>query len=107
MKKTFPLQIEGKHPDRVLDAVKHDVRQYLKRERRKALPADADFLDFDCRFGLDAASAAVAHVSALTGLIDQAAKDGAAQVYVEVLARPAKRTPRPKTDNADTEAEQN
>jgi len=52
MKKTFQLHVEGKHPERLLDAIKHEIRQYLKRERRKPLPAQMDFWDFDCRFGL-------------------------------------------------------
>ena len=47
MRKTYPLHIDGRHPDRVLDAVKHDVRKYLKRERRRDLPEGADFWDFD------------------------------------------------------------
>ena len=51
MRKTYPLRPEGKHPDRVLDAVKHDIRKYMKRERRDPLPEGADFWDFDCRFG--------------------------------------------------------
>jgi hypothetical protein len=29
MKKNFPLQIEGKNPDRVLEAVKHEIRKYF------------------------------------------------------------------------------
>jgi hypothetical protein len=49
MRKTYPLHIDGRHPDRVLDAVKHDVRKYLKRERRRDLPEGADFWDFDCK----------------------------------------------------------
>ena len=32
MRKTFPLQIEGRHPDRVLDAIRHDIRKALKRQ---------------------------------------------------------------------------
>jgi len=52
MKKTFQLQVEGKHPDRLLEAIKHDIRKYLKRERRRDLPEGADFWDFDCKFGL-------------------------------------------------------
>jgi hypothetical protein len=31
MKKTFKLNIEGKNRDRVLDAVKHEIRKYVKR----------------------------------------------------------------------------
>ena len=43
MRKTFPLRAEGKHPDRVLEAVKHEIRKYIKRERRRDLPEGADF----------------------------------------------------------------
>ena len=40
MKKNFPLHAEGKHPDRVLEAVKHDIRKYFKRERGRPVPAE-------------------------------------------------------------------
>ena len=61
VRKTYPLRPEGKHPDRVLDAVKHDIRKYMKRERRDPLPEGADFWDFDCRFGADKDSAEGMH----------------------------------------------
>nr|WP_145546726.1 DUF6172 family protein [Variovorax boronicumulans] len=100
MRKTYPLQVEGKHPDRVLDAIKHDIRKYIKRERRRALPEGMDFWDFDCRFGADEASAGIVHLSDITGLIDGVVKDGGQQFYVEIVARPAKRRPRPATEPA-------
>ena len=62
MKKIFPLQVEGKHPDRVLEAVKHDIRKYFKRERGRPVPAGADFWDFDCKVGASADSAQVVRV---------------------------------------------
>lgn len=95
MKKTYPLTVPGKHPDRVLDAIKHDIRKYLKRERRRPLPEGVDFLDFDCRFGIDVDHTEIATASALIGLLDTAARDGASQVYVEILAKPGHRTARP------------
>jgi len=98
MKKSFALAAAGKHPDRVLDAVKHDIRKYLRRERRRELPEGVDFLDFDCRFGRDADNAQTVHLSALTGLVDAAARDGATQVYVEILAKPGHRTQRPSSN---------
>ena len=94
MKKTFKLQIEGKNRDRVLDAVKHEVRKYLRRERRRDLPDGVDYWDFDCRFGATSEAAAVVQLATLIGLIDVAAKDGAGQVYVEILARHGQRKPR-------------
>jgi len=97
MKKTFQLNIEGKHRDRVLDAVKHEIRKYVKRERRRDLPEGVDFLDFDCRFGATPDTAAAAHLTALNGLIDTLAKDGGDQFYVEILAKPGHRQARPAT----------
>ena len=46
MRKIFPLEVHGLKPPRVIESIKHDVRKYLKRERRKALPEDVDFWDF-------------------------------------------------------------
>ena len=73
MRKTFQLHVEGKNRDRVLDAVKHEIRKYIKRERRRDLPEGADFWDFDCRFGRTKEDAQEAHLSALTGLINAVA----------------------------------
>ena len=91
MRKTFALRPEGKNPDRVLDALKHELRKYMKRERRRDLPAGADFWDFDCKLGLDAASAEVVHPNALTTQLDTLASGGAQHVYVELLVKPATR----------------
>lgn len=86
--------MEGKNRDRVIDATKHEIRQYLKRERNKALPAGADFWDFDCRFGVTAETAAVAHPAKVTALIDAAVKAGAESFYLELLAKPGYRAAR-------------
>ena len=96
MRKNFPLHIDGRHPDRVLDAVKHYVRKYLKRERRRDLPEGVDFWDFDCKCGLQAVDAEVVHVAALVAAIDALAKAQATSVYVEILAKHGKRTPKPE-----------
>lgn len=94
MRKTFQLQVEGKHPDRLLEAIKHEIRKYIKRERRRDLPEGSDFWDFDCKFGAAEESAEVVHLSAITGLIDGVVKEGGKQFYVEVVAKPGKRKPR-------------
>ena len=95
MRKTFALHIEGRHPDRVLDGVKHEIRKYFRRERRRALPEGADFWDFDCRIGAEADSAAPVHPAELIGALDIQARSGAPAVYVEVRTRAARRTARP------------
>ena len=87
MKKNFPLQAEGKHPDRVLEAVKHDIRKYFKRERNRDVPKGVDFWDFDCKVGLSADTAEVVRVSGVVEAVDAAAKTSAPSVYVEIMSK--------------------
>ncbi len=101
MKKTFQLTIEGKHPDRVLDATKHEIRQYIKRERNKVLPVGADFWDFDCRFGLSQEAAEAIHPEQLTQRINAAAAAGADSFYVALIAKAGVRSPRPPLEISD------
>ena len=91
MKKTFALRPEGKHPDRVLDAIKNELRKYMKRERRRDLPAGSDFWDFDSKLGIDPASAEAVHPNVLIAQLDALAKSGAEHAYVELLVKPASR----------------
>lgn len=95
MKKTYSLRTEGKHPDRVLDAVKHDIRKYFKRERSRPVPVDADYWDFDCKVGTSADTAQEVRVSAVIAAVDAAAKSGASSVYVEILSKHGIRVPAP------------
>ncbi|MFT4192825.1 MAG: DUF6172 family protein [Comamonas sp.] len=91
MKKTFPLRPEGKNPERVLDAIKHEIRKYLQRERNKPLPEGTHYWAFDCRFGADAVSAQSIHASAIRDCVSAAAAEGRESFYLEILARPAVR----------------
>jgi hypothetical protein len=100
MKKTFPLHAEGKQPARVLDAIRHELHKYVKRERRRALPEGADFWDFACKFGTQADNAEVAHLNELGTRLDTAAQAGATHVYVEILAVPGVRQPRAASADA-------
>ena len=109
MKKTFKLNIEGKNRDRVLDAVKHDIRKYVKRQRRVPLPEGVDFWDFDCRFGASEETAAAVHFATVLPLVDATAKEGADSFYLELLAKEGRRTHRPRAldeagEGADVQA---
>ncbi len=95
MKKTFQLQVEGEHPERWLESIKHEIRKYLRRERRRALPPGVDFWDFDCRFGDTESTAQAAHVASLIEHIDQVVQAGGTQFYIEILAKHGIRKPRP------------
>jgi hypothetical protein len=92
VKKTFKLNIEGKNRDRVLDATKHEIRKYVKRQRRVPLPAGVDFWDFDCKFGANAETAVVVHFATITALIDAVAQEGGDAFYLEMLAKNGIRT---------------
>jgi hypothetical protein len=95
VRKTYQLIIEGKNRDRVLDAIKHDIRKYVKRQRRVPLPEGVDYWDFDCKFGTSSATAAVVHFGEIMGLIDAVAKEGGAAFYLELLAKNGYRKAKP------------
>ncbi len=94
MKKTFPLQAPGLVAARVIEAIKYDVRKYVKRERGKKLPEGFDTWDFSCKVGASAVSAEAKPLDEVGPAIDEVAKLGAPGVYVEIVATPGHRAPR-------------
>ncbi|MDA8454234.1 DUF6172 family protein [Acidovorax sp. GBBC 3334] len=100
MRKTYVLHIEGKNRDRLLDAARHDIHRYLRRERRRTLPEGVRFWDFDCRFGATQDDARSVLEEEITGLIDAVARSGAAQFYVEIVAKPGEGMPRKSAPRA-------
>lgn len=100
MKKTFQLQIEGKNPERLLEATKHEIRKYVKRQRRVPLPDGVDFWDFDCKFGPTEAAAVVVHFATLTSLIDEIVKAKGTAFYIEMLAKEGRRHHKPEGASA-------
>lgn len=104
MKKTFSLTHEKIQPARMMDAIKNELRKYIKRERAKALPAGVDFWDFDCRFGADAATSKPLHVAEIDAALIQAEADKLESFYVEIIAKPGHRTFKPASEkNTDFE----
>lgn len=91
MKKTFNLEHDKIKPARMVEAVKHEVKKYLKRERNKKLPNDVDFWDFDCKFGATEADAEEVHVSTLNQKISEAEAQQQKSFYIEILAKPGHR----------------
>ena len=102
MQKTFPLQVAGKANARVIDAIKHDVRKYVKRERNKALPEGFEQWDFKCRVGRNALEAESTILKKIGEAIDTVAATNVGEIYVEIIAVPAHRgssTPPLSADN--------
>lgn len=92
MKKTFTLTNPKLKYARQIEAAKNDVRKYLKRERKKKLPEDVDYWDFDCRYGPTAEEAKVVHVAEITKCIDEVEKQNLESFYLEILAKPGIRS---------------
>lgn len=88
MKKNFNLTAPNKEPARQVDSVKFELRKYIARERRKALPEGVDYWDFDCKLGTDAANAEIIHVAEMNKKIDAVVLKNATSCYVEILAKP-------------------
>lgn len=82
---------------KLVEAIKYEVKKYIKRERRKTLPQDVDFWDFDCRFGADEATSEVIHLSEINKYISQAETKELASFYLEILVKPGRRTKKPQT----------
>ena len=71
----------------MVDSVKNEIRKYIKRERRRDLPADVDFWDFDCRFGDTEAEAKAIHLTEIDKYINDVQARELTSFYVEILAK--------------------
>ena len=98
MKKTFKMTHPKIKVPRLVEAIKYEVKKYIKRERRKTLPPDVDFWDFDCRFGVDEASSDVIHLSAINKSISQAESQQLESFYLEILVKPGYRSKKNKEE---------
>jgi hypothetical protein len=91
MKKTYKLTHPKIKLARLIDAAKHDVKKYLRRERNKKLPEGVDYLDFDCKYGANEEEAKVIHLSAINKSIDAAQEANLESFYLEIIATPGHR----------------
>jgi hypothetical protein len=81
---------------RLVEAIKYEVKKYIKRERGKALPPNVDFWDFDCRFGVDEVHSEAIHLSAINKAISAAEAQQLESFYLEILVKPGYRSKKPK-----------
>lgn len=102
MKKIFFLTSTKITPERQIEAVKGEIKKYLARERRKKLPEGMNKWGFDCKVGVDLISSEVVQVADIKTEIDRLAKEGQTQVYVEIIAKPLKKSVITAEDKDDT-----
>jgi len=88
MKKTFPLRLPDQTDARVLTAIQVTLNKYVKRERRKALPAGVAGWNFQCRVGANPETALPCQLAEIPAGIEAAALAEHPGVYVEILAEP-------------------
>lgn len=86
MKKTFKLNVENKNPDRLLESIKYEIRKYIKREKRKALPDDVDFWDLKCKFAKNDETPEVINFNEITNCINEAANEKCDSFYMEIIS---------------------
>ena len=87
MKKTFKLEHPKIKVPRVVDSVKHEIKKYLKKERKKALPSGASYWGFECKFGQSEQSSIAVNVSSLSKNIDDLVANNILTIYVEITPK--------------------
>jgi len=92
MKKTFQLTHPKIKAARVADAVRRDIKRYIKREQHKELPEGVDFWDFDCKFGPTAEESEIIQLADISNRITEAEAQQLTSCYIEILAKPGHRT---------------
>lgn len=90
MKKVFQLKDEKKKSDRIIEAIKHQLRKYVKRERGKKLPQESDFWDLQCKFGSSIDTAESLPFAQIIKELDTANSNNWEECYVEIVAVPKK-----------------
>lgn len=97
MKKVFRLTDAKKHEDRVMEAIKHEIRKYIKREKKKEIPNKSlMYWDFDCKAGGTKESAEAIEYDNLFKALDAIKATGATEVYIEVMAKAVNKPPKPE-----------
>ncbi len=87
MKKTYQLEHPKIKVPRVVDSVKHDIRKFLKKERKKSLPSGAKYWGFDCKFGQSEETAVEIQLAELMKHIDELVANNIMAIYVEISAK--------------------
>ncbi|MGB3750817.1 MAG: DUF6172 family protein [Arcobacteraceae bacterium] len=86
MKKTYQLTAENKKPERVVEAIKNDIRKYIKREKRKALPEGMNVWNMECKFAQNDDTPEIIAFQDIMKSIDGSAAKEAKSIYVEIIS---------------------
>ena len=88
MKKLFKIEQEKLKPERAVDAIKNELRKYVKREKKKDLPNQKTmYWDFDCKFGKSAEFAKDCDFDYIFTELSGVVNAGWSECYIEVMAK--------------------
>lgn len=87
MKRTFKLEHPKIKVPRIVDSIKHDIKKFLKKERKKPLPSGTKYWGFDCKLGQTEETAVEVHLSSLTQIIDELVEKQMLTIYVEITPK--------------------
>ena len=88
MKKVFKIKQEKLKPDRAVDAIKNELRKYVKREKKKDLPNKKTmYWDFDCKFGKSVAFTKECDFDYIFTELSGVVNAGWEECYIEVVAK--------------------
>jgi len=86
LKKTFLLTDPKKEPERVLDSIKHDIRKYIKREKRKELSSGSNFWKINAKFGKSEESSIEIRFVDIMKNISEASTQNWDSFYIELIS---------------------
>jgi hypothetical protein len=88
MKKLFKIKQEKLKPERAVDAIKNELRKYIKREKKKDLPNKKTmYWDFDCKFGKDASVSLDCDFDHIIEELSNVLLAGWDECYIEIIAK--------------------
>jgi len=88
MKKIFKIKQEKLKPDRAVDAIKNELRKYVKREKKKELPNKKTmYWDFECKFGKSEAFAKICDFDYIFTELSAVVNAGWEECYIEIIAK--------------------
>ena len=104
MKKRFALTDTKKAPQRVLEGIKNDIRKYIKREKRKPLPADTNFWRIDCKFAKNENDLEDIKFEDIMKNINEASQEKCESFMIELVSVAVQKTPK-EAENTPKEEE--
>jgi hypothetical protein len=88
MKKIFKIQQEKLNKERAVDAIKNELRKYIKREKKKDLPNKKTmYWDFDCKFGKSQEFALECDFDHIIMELSNVILAGWDECYIEIIAK--------------------